>query len=85
MRNPLRLAPRSYDADRADRSAAPSNYLTSVAQDEAELRDRGERQDRVGRPLTAQQRASARPLQDIMSDMEAELKEQVDKLIAERH
>lgn len=85
MRNPLRLAQRSYDADRADRSAAPSHHLTSVAEDDAESRDRGEWQDRIGRPLTAPQLSSARRLQDIMSDMEAELKEQVDKLIAERH
>lgn len=79
MPNSLRLAKESYDADRVDGSGTTSGHRTSVIGDQ--VRD----QHRIGRPLTAEQLASARRLQEVMSDMEAELKEQVEKLIAERH
>ena len=80
MRNSLRFAQNSYDADQAGKSLSPFDHPTPVAEDQ--MRTRQERSDR---PLTAEQLASARRLRDIMSNMEADLKEQVDKLIATRN
>ncbi|MBR0873574.1 hypothetical protein JQ633_24675 [Bradyrhizobium tropiciagri] len=80
MRNSVLLAEESYAAaDRVDGAVAATGHQTSV------IGDHAPNQHRIGRPPTTEQLASARRMQEIMSDMEAELKEQVEKLVAERH
>ncbi|QOZ29240.1 hypothetical protein [Bradyrhizobium sp. CCBAU 51753] len=80
MRNSLRPAQDPDHADQAENHSSPSDHLTSVAEDQV-----GRQRERSDRPLTPEQLSSARRLRDIMSNMEAELKEQVDKLVATRN
>ncbi|VIO66629.1 hypothetical protein CI1B_17520 [Bradyrhizobium ivorense] len=80
MRNSLRPAQNPDHADRAENYSSPSDNPTSVAEDPVRRQ-----QERSDRPLTPEQLSSARRLRDIISNMEADLKEQVDKLVATRN
>jgi len=89
MRNPVQLDQNHNDAIRteiADRLGylLPREPSPPLAGDQIQ-----EREDQIMRFQMMKQETTdplgARQLHDIISDMEAELKEQVDRLVAERH